>query len=221
MDLRYIFHILWKRKWFMLLGALVGILLVVLSLYKIYINPSTGKWTYEPRTYTRYQTSIKLLLDAPGFGLGRLGGSPWVWDRTINLANTYSHLITSDIVMSKLKQKLGLIKGSVNAKPVAGAPLIEITVEGTNPREIQDLVQTTAETFITYITREQKANLVPPEERVLISILTSAPAAVPLSSRKMQIAFLMFISPVTAAAASAFVLENLEKSSASRKEKPG
>ena len=194
----------------------VGLVLAILSAYQIHISLSGRKVTYEPRTHTEYETTLKLLLDAPGFGLGRIGMEesgfgPWVWDRTINVTNTYSHLLTSDIVMSRLKQRAGTIKGSVAAVPIPDTPLIQVTVVGDDPQEIQKLAQTTADTFIDYITVQQEENKVSQQDRILVKIMTSASPPIPLSSRRAELAFLAFIAPLLAAIAASLALENLTR----------
>lgn len=205
MDLREVFSILWKHKWLMILSILVGLVLVQMSL---------------SRSYTTYETSIGLLLDEPGFGYGNLNSG---LGRALALAQTYPTLIMSEIVQEKVKRKLGSIRGSVTVSAAENAPMVNIKVQGLEPKHIQKVAKTTADVFIDYIRTKQKANKIPAKDRVLIYKIGPPSLPTSLKSRKWEMAFLLFLSPLVAGAAASFILENVEQSKilAKREEEQG
>lgn len=208
MDLTHALLVLWKRKWLLGLGFFAGVVLAGLSLYKIHVDLPTRSWSYEPQSYTTYETSIELLLDEPGFAYGNLRSD---LRPVVVLAQSFPALIMSEIVQEKIKRKLGSIQGSMIASAPEGTPLVNITVEGRDPRHIQKLAETAADVFIGYIRAEQKANKTPLEDRVTIRKL--GPPSLPQAqqSRKWEIALLVFLSLLMSTAALAFVMENLEQ----------
>jgi len=221
-DILQLVEVLWKRKWIIAVGAVLGLLLTFRALYTMDISLSYPRsFELKPRSFTIYQTSVNLMLDEPSFGMGSLqkeeGKEGTSFGRLASLATTYSYLITSDAVATRVQKKIGSADGSLEAEPVEDSTVIKVTAEGANSEAVQKLTRTTADVFIAYIRAQQKANNIPPGDRVLVRKLGPPAEPIQIRSRKIEIAFLMFMFPLAASSALAFVLENLDKSKAYRR----
>ena len=222
MDILQLVEVLWKRKWIIAVGAFLGLILTFRALYTFEIGLGYPRlFKLEPRSFTVYQTSINLMLDEPGFGLGRLGlGKEGAgFDRLTNLAVTYSYIMASDAVSKQVREELGPVSPRLKATPVQYSPVITVTVEGTDSKAIQKFAQTTVDVFINYMKAEQTKNNIPKEDRILLRKLGPPSTPTQTSSRKMEIAFLMFMAPLIGSAALSFILENFDKSTVYRRKR--
>jgi|Deesub1362A_J573_1020465.scaffolds.fasta_scaffold00962_10 capsular polysaccharide biosynthesis protein len=211
MDLNKVLRVLLKHKLLLIFGFVLSLALGWFSLYKV--NFTAGKWEVKPRSLTKYETRINLFVDQPGFPLGRVGKYPEEagnYGRTVELANVYSFLITSEKIMRKVEEKVGPINGEIQASAVPNTPIIVITVRGTDPSYISRLAEITANIFISYVKESQELNKIPPDDRIIISTLAPPAKPVPLQSRKLEIAFLTFLGTFALVCGLIFLIENLE-----------
>lgn len=210
MDLRLIFNALWKRKLLMSLGIIAGVVFALLSLIKFGILDKNNNlmFSYEPRSLTSYETNINLIVDVPGFGLGRTDISI---AKGAELAPTYSFLATSDSVLTRVEQVFEIEDLEITSSAIERSPVIQIFVEGNNAKLIRSVAMATAEEFVDYIKGSQVDNRVPKSKRVEVRLLGPPSDSKPLKSRKYEIAIILFLAPLFAAAGLAFVLENLAR----------
>jgi capsular polysaccharide biosynthesis protein len=211
MDLNQLLKVLLKHKLLLIFGFILSVALSWFSLYKV--NFTSGKWEVKPRSLTKYETHINLFVDQPGFPLGRVGKYPEEagnYGRTVELANVYAFLITSEKITQKVEEKVGPINGEIQASAVPNTPVIVITVRGTDPSYILRLAEITANVFISYVKESQELNKIPPDDRVIVSTLAPPAKPSPLQSRKLEIAFLTFLGTFTLVCGLIFLFENLE-----------
>lgn len=215
MDLSRILRVLWSHRWLLLAGAVFGLVLSFLSVYRIGTDKS-GTWVYEPRSYTTYRTTARVILERPGFELGRALTMKEAYsypdpERTINLAVTYAYMMTSDFVERDVRREVGPVKAKIEAQPVESAPIIELTVEGRDSRHIKRVAQAVVDSFARYLKKRQDTSGVPVNDRVLVAKLEGPTPPAPQRSRTTEVALLAFLAPVAAFGGAALVFENVQQ----------
>jgi hypothetical protein len=210
MDLNRLIAIALKRKRLLIIGVFAGIIFALFSLYRINFNMldhSKPMFYCAARTNDRYTTTVNLIIDNPGFGLGRADGG---YEKGIFLAPTYSYLAISDVILEQVEKRVGkLEKGMIMSEPIEDRPIFKIIAEGTNPSFIKKAAKTTAEEFIKYLKQKQRENDVPRSDRVVVNILGDPTEPVKLKSRKIEIALLLFMLPVAITFGLILLLENM------------
>ncbi|MBE0447289.1 MAG: hypothetical protein IBX64_04180 [Actinobacteria bacterium] len=217
MDLGRILSVLWKRRSLIFIGIIAGIAFSFLSLYSVNLGLDATKpfLSHEPRSQDIFKTTIRLVLDEPGFGLGRV-----VHPRSVErerthelseLAAVYSYLLMSDQLTEKIAPELEKINGKVEASPVEKLPIIEVSVSGNDPEGVRDVAAKTAANFMDYVMSEQVKNQIPPSDRTVIRAIGEPSIPTQEKSRKAEIAFVFFILPIAGASFLAFGLENIRQ----------
>lgn len=206
MELRDIFRVMWKHKVLFGLSLIVGIAMGFLS--------------YGARAGPVYKSSKLLLIDQPGFAIGKAGNDtagPYVYDRTVKLAGAYSRLMTSPRVMSMVERELGgELKAQIGAGALRDAPIIKIRASAPSRSEARAAVNAVASTFKDYLVGTQNASGVPKDERIVIRSLGPASRPVAQASGGLQVVFLSFLAPVFAFVMASLMYENLKRENGSR-----
>lgn len=214
MDLQRFFEVLWKHKWVMMVGVVIGLMLAILSLYKVGASIQPPSFSYWPRSRTIYQTSATVFLDDSGFALGRVKSSVGALNA---IAQSYPGLVSSDLIKKRVEKKIGKVSDIVEAGVSEKTPMVSIIVTGINKIRVQKVAETTADELIKYIRTEQNKYKVPADNRIIVYRPGRASIPIPQQSRGAEIALLLFLAPVAMAGGAVFVMENLI---ANREKKP-
>jgi succinoglycan biosynthesis transport protein ExoP len=134
MELRQYFYLFRKWIWLLILGGLVG---------------GTIGYFLSVRQPEVFQTNTRIMVmrspdDRPTDYVGVYND--------IQLAKTYSQLISTGPVINALSEKLGysVNGGQINAKQVPESFLIEVSVRDGNPQRAADIANNLVGVFITY-----------------------------------------------------------------------
>lgn len=215
MSLIELFVLLGRRKWVVLLGLLVGTILAFSSLYGFVEADGASALRLQRRSNTVYESQVSLLVDVPGFGLGRID-SPV--DHAFRMAPTYAVLVTSEPVKSTLPTRVRNGNVSVTARALENSPVFTIAAQGTNAELVSDAAKAYAHAVVDYITRMQDESEVPEDKRLSIRVLSAPTPASALSSRDLQIAALLLVMPVGVSVAWALMAEGIANYRASLNE---
>lgn len=214
MDVLKIGEVIWRRKGLMVVAVIIGLCASFLSVNKL--SSGHNGLGFESRSYTTYQTKLRVIVEKPGFEIGRsLDRVPQDSNPDPNRANalaiTYAYLLTSDVVTQDVKKKVGNYTATVNAAPVEQAPIIELTVTGKDPDEIKKIAKQTELSFIAYLTRQQDASKVPDSDRMQVREVDGPDEAEALQSRTTEMALVAFMAPMALFGGLALVLENMKR----------
>ena len=191
------FQALWRYKFIVLLAVTAGIWLAASA---------------SSRSYTTYESNVRLILDTPSSTLVKVGIEPGERDaleRTINLAQTYAYLVDSGPVKQKLRSEFGTIRETIDVQSIQDSPIIEIAVSGRFPRRVERVTEAVATGFLEHITNRQNEHEIAAGDRITVSLIGSPSSALPLKSRKTETMALMFLGPVLLGGLVVVVLENL------------
>jgi hypothetical protein len=205
--------VLWRFRFLVLGGFVLGILLAALSLAKVTFAHGRPALAYrEPTVWAAQET---LLITQRGFPEGRVSVDP---GNLSGLSVFYSRLANSDAVQSQIP----LIEKdkplpSVTAAPaisyVAGnaslLPMLTITGEATTWSGTIQLTRVASNTFRTYIEQRQAAAAIPRSQRVIISVLNAPSGATVVQSHKKTIPLMVFVAVLAATVGLALILENV------------
>ena len=210
MDLALFFRVLWRFKLIMVPALIAATALGLLSVAKV--DPSKFTVTYrKPQQYVAYST---LFVTKPGFPWGRLTVGSDQQGHFTSLAIIYANLLPTDQVRKRMNAH-GEIPGRVEAAPVTvptsgeALPLIRIAAIATSPSRAITLSQRASDALRTWVLAQQNATETPEHDRVLVQQIARADKATLFEGRSKTLAIVVFLSVLIAAAALAFVLENL------------
>jgi len=227
-DLQLYFRVLWRFRWIMAGGIVLACVLSFLSLARVSFAHGSPKVTY--RQSETYQANVLLFLTQKGFPYGytvlpynpaKVGAGsatlvPRYADagRFAQLSTYYAPFTHSDAYAQMLGQRTkakGVVDATAIVDPVHGVsePFIKLNGFANNPNDAVTLANTGAATLIDYVVRQQKANNVPPEQRVELQVLSQARAAAVSTGRKKTTPIVVFLTVLLAAIGLSFVLENL------------
>ncbi len=211
MDLRMALRVLLRHKWIMLIGLVAGIALAVLSLYSINVRDSRVEFTR--RSTAVYTATVPVLVDLPGFGLGR---TDVPMDKPARMAPTFAYLVTSQDVLERVTKEIGPIpkEDKVTAVEVEDSPLFQVIVEGNDPKRVSIEAMAFAKAVTDYVVDRQESSGVLEGSRLVLSPLGNSAPPVEVQSRDVEIAAILLMLPIMTAGGIAFVLENLSNSSA-------
>jgi hypothetical protein len=211
MDLLKVATALWARKRLLAAGLVTALVLVGLGAYKVRLNVGPGAKSdvpfvqIEPRSFTTYETVLNLVVDVPGFGLGR---TDVVVENGAQLAPTYAYLAGSDSVIRAVERRTGPLRAEISSRPVEDSPVFQLVVDGDDARYIRRVASATADAFIAELVSYQTHNDVPEKKRIIVRTLGAPSRPVVLQSRKYEILGILFLAPLIAAAGLALLLEN-------------
>lgn len=214
------------------IGAILGIVLAVLALYK----PGSGG--LEPRTPPVYAADSKLIVTQEGFPWGRgalpgvnaditdENGNPAISEeqtrfvdpgRFAYLAWIYSHFLTGDEVTKMLAHRPAGMEILANPIMAGGGmsadalPLIHIRTMAHSPADAQRLNADAIDALETYIEDHQNAGDVPDGERVELQIVNRSLGASLVKGKQYSLAVAAFALTLAAAIALAFLLDTLRR----------
>jgi hypothetical protein len=228
MDLRLYFSVIWRFKFLVVTGLVLAAALAILSVVRV----TSNGFVY--RQAELWSGTTRLGVTQNGFPWGRLfaqetgaNGTPTPVEqankagdipiadpnRFKDLAIFYAELATSDPVR-RLMLKDGPIRGKIVATPVVvqsnyTLPLIDLMAIATSPRRAVELAQRGSNALTTYLETQQRANAVPPTDRVVLQEVLSARKAKIFAPRSKTMPIVIFLAVMFATIGLAFLLENL------------
>lgn len=232
MDLQLYARVLWRFRFLVLAGIVIGTGLAILSFARVsFENGSLTSPKVSYRESEQWVSEAKLFVTQRGFPWGRSitsdevpipgssAGSPGRRfadpGRFTDLAILYSQLATSDPVRT-LMLKDGPIKGEVKASPVlalpngGGAlPLIDVAAIAESKTGAILLARRVTGAMREYIHRQQDANQVPARDRVSMEVLAEPKEAELYRGRSITVPVFVFLSVLVATMALSFILENI------------
>jgi non-specific protein-tyrosine kinase len=134
MEIRQYFYLVRKWAWLLILGALVG---------------AAVAYFLSARQPALYQASTRVMvMRAPDTQIQEYSS---VWS-DIQLAKTYSQLITTGPVLSALSEKLGytVSSGQIRATQVPDSFILDIVVRDYNPQRVAEIANSLVGVFIDY-----------------------------------------------------------------------
>lgn len=191
----------------MLATVCAGVILSFVSLYAPRVQ--RGQLSLKPRSLTTYQSSVTLLVDQAGFGLGRVDSR---LDVLSAMSRSYAAVIQSDLILDSVRLRLNGRLPAVTAEAQENSPLVRIVAEGASSKAAAETANAVATEFIAYIRAKQTETSIPREDRVAVSTLGRPSPGVPMQSRSAEIAILVFAVILSLGAAAALVLENVARS---------
>jgi hypothetical protein len=216
MDLALHARVMWRFRLVIVAGLALAASLSILTVFKVRFDGATPRVTY--RQQEVWQGYTTLLVTPKGFPYGRTNidenEDP---SRYGSLAVIYARLATSDPVR-RIMVRNGPIRGLIDASFVSatpmnpqGPPLPMITVSGTGPTAAAagKLATRTAAAFLTYLSRQQEENAIPPDRRVRVEIVNRHQVPLLLEGRTKTLPIVIFLTVMLAAVGLAFILENL------------
>lgn len=227
MDLALYLRVIWRFRLLVLAGLLLAVVLSLFSYTRVELGDGAPRLTY--RDPHIYESRGLLLLTQAGFPLGRA-----VFDEVVPIESgadersyipryadplqfTHVAVLYADIFMSDEVQKLledAAPNATIRANPVlvdqnTALPEVEITSVAETPDAAQTGAARAAETFRRYLAREQAANKIKPDNRVVLNVLTRASEPALVSGPPITRPAVVFFAVMSAILALAFVLENL------------
>ena len=230
MDLPFYLRVLWRFRVLVAVGLLLALGLAVLSMVRI--GPGGVSWRQDEVWVTR---SI-LFVTQQGFPWGYT--NPVTSDREAkarqqttagqfadparfsSLAVLYAQLATSDQVRKLIAPPDGFIRdGEIVAAPVlasdnvfaAPLPLIRLEAAHKTPEASRALLFRATKSFRTFLATEQGRNAIPPDQRVLVTVVKKAEKPQLLQGRSTTLPVVVFMSVMILVFGLCFVLENVRR----------
>jgi hypothetical protein len=227
-DLALYLRVIWRFRLLVLVGLLLGFILALLSYTRVEFQGGAPGLEY--RDPHIYESRALLLVTQSGFPLGRAvfdevvpiepsaGSGAYVpkYSEPIKftqVAILFAHVFMSDDVQALIKEETPA-GASVRANPVFATgetvlPEIEIESLAETPGAAHTSSVRAVEVFRRYLAREQAANKIEPDKRIVLSVLTRASDPVLVAGPPITRPLVVFLAVMSAVLALAFILENL------------
>lgn len=228
MDLQLYFRVLWRFRLIMALGLVLASALAFFSFARVDFSHGSPKVTYRqnetfkatalvaltqrgfPNGYTVLPFNPEKLADGTTQLIPRYADT----SRFTQLAILYAPFVRSDQFKALLRRRTslqGLVDGQPVLDPAHQTALPYITVSGyaTKTKNAIELANIASGVLADYVLQQQKANRIPPSERVITQVASRASAAIVTTSRKKTTPIVVFFTVMLAAIGLSFVLENL------------
>jgi hypothetical protein len=222
MDLRLYSRVIWRFRYLVLGGLVVGFALAFLS----FVSIGGGGLKY--RDSEKWVSYTTLYVTQSGFPAGRAvipgvdpnASTPGAGTRFADparfsaLAILYAQLINSDAVRAVMLQK-GPIDGNIEAAPVTtpngdeALPLVQIAATSSTPAMAEALAGRASVAFRDYLRAQQQRSAIRPQDRAFATSLRRPDQAVLLAGRSLTKPIVILITTLIVTLGLAFVLENL------------
>jgi hypothetical protein len=220
-DLSVYLRVLWRFRLLAVAGLLLAVGLAFLSMVRI----SGDGFSYREKEL--WSSSSQLLVTQKGFPWGRatalenelqsqaeqFGSRFAPPERFTSLAVLYAELAMSDPV-KQIMLKDGPMRGEIQAFPVATEssmlPLVQMVATSEQPALAVSLADRATEAIRDYLMQEQEANDVPPQDRVVVQVLSQADEVELSQARSKTRPMIIFLTVMVLTLGLIFVLENLK-----------
>lgn len=231
MDLALYTHVLWRFRVIVGIGVVLGLVLAVLSFYRVDLNGV--KPTLTPRKQEVVQADGSVLITQRGFPAGRteqplvpkkvgteVTAVPEYTDplRLSSYAALYARIANSDDVKKLIIELNGGRQpvGDVRAVPAAdtsygavnGLPGVTWFGTAPTPEQARKVAKLGMSAFLKYFTEQQAAAAIPDNNRVVLKVLNEPNKTVVVVPRKKTLPIVVFLAVVFSTIALAFILEN-------------
>lgn len=232
MDLRLFSRVIWRFRLIVGAGFVLACLLAFLSVASI--SFSGGSPTIRYRQAETWKGNVLLFVTQKGFPMGYtvLPGSTQAQGPNTpssgpttstfgtpgwftSLAVYYAPFVESDPYHAILDRDTQ-VRGAVSAQAVTdqhnlAQPYIALSAYASTQADAATLANAGAHALQQYILQQQKANGIPPKQRVILQVVASASPGNTLlfAGRKKTTPIVIFLTVLLAAIGLAFVLENL------------
>ena len=225
MDLLLFLRVIWSRKWVLVGGLGLAIVLAFLSFFRVDIHGGNHLQYREKQQWASYAT---LFVTQHGFPWGTTSASTTSGtgadattthaadpSRFVSLALIYSQLIPTDAVR-KIMLRHGPINGIVQAAALTdpsntsdALPLISVAGLSDSPKNATALVHRATQAFLTFLADEQTGAGTAPADRVVVQVINRPGQPKLLADRSTTLPIVIFFTMALATIAICFILENL------------
>jgi hypothetical protein len=234
MDLPLYARVLWRFKILVIGGFLAAVLLSTFAVVRVSFSHGFG---VSYRQNQQWVSNATLFVTQEGFPWGyaappqapttpqadvqakakQLTGKQFADpNRFPGLASLYSYFATSDPV-KEIMRRHGKIDGEISSLPVVATqygygttlPLVAISGISTTPAKARSLAIRATDAFQTFLEEQQTRNLIPAQNRVLVTVLQAADKPKLLRGRSKTLPLVAFMTVMIAVVGLAFLLENL------------
>lgn len=220
MDLGLYFRVIWRFRFFVVIGIIVALTLALLSVVKVSFSDGV-RVAY--RETPQWQSQALLLISQPGFPEGRAvagltdEGAATDPARLSNLPYLYAEMANGDEVRARFHQ-FQLPRGDFAAQPFTvttanayqlNLPLLGINGISDTPRNAILVTRSAARAFSEYLEEEQIRAGIPEAQRVVVPVLREPTKVQRVAGPKKTIPIVIFLAVMLAVVGLAFVLENL------------
>lgn len=222
MDLRLYSRVIWRFRYLVGGGLVLGLLLAFLSFVKV------GSGGLEYRDGEQWVSYTTLFVTQPGFPAGRAvipgvdnePSDPRQATRFADpsrfsaLALLYAQLINSDSV-SAIMRRDGPIDGTIEAAPITtprgdeALPLVQIAATSTSGPAAEVLAARVSAAFATYLRERQERTGIRAKDRAEVVNIKRPVTANLLSGRSLTRPIVILLATLIVVLGLAFVLENL------------
>lgn len=202
MDFLNLLAVVRRRPLLVAAGVAAGILLVILTRYAVETSAGEGIRLKE-RSFANYTVESQLIVVDSRFGMGRTASlsttaGPDMFNKTIDLAPTYANLLSSGFAVAAAEKVVGPIDAEVQAEGVRDAPIIRLSVTGTDSDRMIKFSSALSDAVKDYLVTEQRARGIEETERVEVQVL-SPPTISTVQSREWELLLLAFLTPILVA----------------------
>lgn len=236
MDLPLYLRVLWRFRLLVALGTAIALLLALMVTVKfsassphfsyrqnqtyssearVFVTQQGFPWGYAapPTVPTTPATDAATAATA-----AKLLGTKQFADPTRfpSLAVLYAYLAMGDPV-KKIMLRHGPVKGKIIASPVISTqsgygttlPLVAISGTGTTKRAAVALTIRATNAFRRFLAEQQASNKIPPQNRVLLNVISKAEPPTLVKGRSKTLPLVVFITVILAVLGLVFMLENM------------
>jgi hypothetical protein len=208
MDIGLFFAVLWRSRWLVLGGAVLGLVLAALS----YGQPSFagGKPSLKPRGAEVWQSESQLLISQAGFPYGQ-GANPNQTSLS-NLAPVYATLANGNAVQAEIHRQVALpgkVKAteSLDVAISSALPFVILTATAPTSADATKLAVGAASIFQAYVAGQQASGRIPAAQRVQLSVVQSGANTKLVEGHKLSIPILVFLAVLIGVMALVFLKE--------------
>lgn len=228
MDLALYGRVLWRFRLIVFLGLIIAVLLAVLAVARPELKNGSLRLTY--RDQQGWTSTSRVWVTQAGFPLGRS-----VYDQYLpapkstdvqipkfsdptrfsSLATVFTALVPSDGVEQIMRRK-GPIDGEIGASqptlPGNGSivlPFVDVFATASSPERAQSLSALASRSLISYVEKEQQANNIPTDKRVVLQVVSAAQPAVLTKARPKSRPVIVLLATLLVVIGLTFFLENL------------
>ncbi len=215
MDLNLFFAVLWRSKWTLLAGVLVGAVIAILA----YGRPdfSGGKPSITPRSAEVWQSESQLLISQAGFPYRQAAEVGEPARQMGSLSPVYAGLANGNIVQSEIRSQLGTdgsVKASEDIDLAASSflPFVDFTASAPTALAAARLAHGAAVIFQAFVARQQAAAGVPAAHRIQLEVVESGANPKLAEGHKITVPVLVLMAFLIGTISMIFLKENLRTS---------
>lgn len=215
MDMQLYLRVLWRFRLLIAIGVLLAFAVAFLSFVRVTFEGGGPAFAY--RQSEVWSSRGTLWVTSGDFAIGRLlTDEPEAASPTANftsLAALYATLAQGDAVRQIVLQD-GPLNAAVEVRPIQGSernalPFISVEALSASPGGAVSAARRQVDAILEYVERQQDADNIPRDERVVLKILAEPRSAAVVSGRSYTRPIVILLTVLIAVVGLAFILENL------------